>query len=109
MILFGYSKNTLMPLTDRHYHIMKWNHISTDLWWRSFFRLRLNRKPTNLAAKTFFFFLFWNSHISGPKTHYFDGYDFFFGLHLFLERKGVTPRNSAPGSTIPSKATDLVR
>ena len=38
------------------HHIMKWNHISTDLWWRFFFRPHLNWKPTNLAAKTFFGF-----------------------------------------------------
>ena len=30
---------------------------------------------------------------------------FFCGLHLFLDRKGVTPRNPAPGATIPSNAT----
>ena len=30
----------------------------------------------------------------------------FFDLHLFLDRKRVTPRNPAPGATIPSNASE---
>ena len=47
----------------------------------------LDRKPCNFTAKTFFFV---------------------FGRHLFLDRKIVTPRNSAPGATIPNKASDVI-
>ena len=85
------------------HHIMKWNHISTDLWWRFFFRPHLNWKPTSLAAKTFFgfgihIFLGWKNPLLWRQW-------LFFCRHLFLDRKGVTPRNSAP--VPPSLATLL--
>ena len=46
----------------------------------------MDQKPSTLTAITFFFF---------------------FGLHLFLDQKGVTLRNSAPGATIPSNTTGV--
>ena len=63
----------------------------------------LNRKPTDFAAKNFFYFLVLiyfgtgNPLILWAKT--------FFGLHLFLDRKRVPPRNPARGATILSNAT----
>ena len=93
-----------------HYIIM-WNHNSTDLWWTPYF-----------------FHFVWSSPSSfGLKTHWFLGEDLFFlvftcfwtenpfillrrpffsGLHLFLVRKRVPPRNPAPGATIFSNASD---
>ena len=47
----------------------------------------LDQKPTNLTAKTFF--VFWSSPIFRPKR--------------------VTPRNAAPGATIPSNASASYR
>ena len=61
----------------------------------------LHRKPSNFSAKIFFLSL----PVFGPKIDYFFGEDFFFGLHLFLDRKGVTRRTPAPGAIIHSNAT----
>ena len=85
------------------HHIMKWNHISTDLWWRFFFRPHLNWKPPNLAAKTFFGF--WIHIFLGWKKPLLWRQWLFICRHLFLDRKGVTPRNSAP--VPPSLVTPL--
>ena len=61
-------------------------------------------KTNQFSGKDFFLVLeftyFW-----AEATRYFDGNDFFFGCHLLLDRKGVTPRNSAP--VPPSLATLL--
>ena len=40
-----------------------------------FFPFSLELKPNQFSGDDLF--LFWNSHISGPKTHYFNGNDLF--------------------------------
>ena len=87
----------------RWHHILKWNHNATDLWWRSFFRPHLDRKLTNLAAKTFFFALdftyFWAENPLIWRQWPF----FFLVFTYFWTEKGLTPRNPTPGATIPNK------
>ena len=60
-------------------------------------------KTNQFSGKDFFWF--WNSHISGLKKPITLTAMTFFCRHLFLDRKGVTPRNSAP--VPPSLATPL--
>ena len=90
-----------------HFGVTPYYEVKPYLHWfvvKIFFPSSFELKTNQCSWEDLF--LFWNSHICGPKTHYFDGNDLFFlfGLHLFLDRKRVTPRNSAPGATIPSNA-----
>ena len=67
--------------------------------------------PTSFAPKTHYFhgedlFLVLVFTPFGPKIHYFYGEDLFFGLHLFLDRKRVTPQNPATCPTILSSAIE---
>ena len=63
-----------------------------------------NENPAILRRRTFFLR---SSPVFGSKIPYFYGEDLFFGLHQFLDRKRMIPRNPAPGATILSNATAI--
>ena len=71
--------------------------------------LELDRKPTDFAAKTFFFlfYIFCSSHTFEPKTHLFCSEDLFFVFTYFWTEKGR--HHEIPLRVPPSLATPLIQ
>ena len=73
------------------------------LFYLGWFLFLFGKKPTDFAAKTFF----WSSHTFGPKPRSCCSEDLFFGLSPVFGSKKVPPRNPARGATISSYALAL--
>ena len=85
------------------HHIMKWNHISTDLWRRFFYPSSFELKTNQFNGKDFFWF--WNSQISGLKKPItLTAMTFFLSSLVFGPKRGDTTK-FRPGATIPSNAS----
>ena len=92
-----------VTILERH-HIMKWNHISL-ICGEDLFSVLIWTKNQPFSGEDLFLLFGIHIFLAENPLLWRQWPFFLFSLHLFLDRKGVTPRNSAPGATIPSDAT----